>query len=553
MRLRVLGAAREVTGSSYLLEVGGKRLLIDCGLHQGENEELNYENFDFDPTSVDVCLLTHAHVDHSGRIPQLVSLGFKGPVITTLPTAELVELLWRDSAKLMAEDARTRSRKNARRGLPTVEPLYGDDEVNAAVKRLKAVSFDDMIDVTDGVKARFRDAGHIMGSAIVELFLTEGDEHLKIVFSGDLGPQEAVMEREPAVISDADLVLIESTYGDREHRGAQETRAEFKELMGKITAEGGKIFVPSFVVDRAQRVLYELSLLRDQGLAQVPVYFDSPMGAKVTEIYNRHLDLLSAEVQEYRRQGHNPFEEGVTYVSEAEESRKLNDLKSGIFVAGSGMATGGRIVHHLKNNLFDPKCHVVFVGYQAKGTLGRALVDGAKVVRVNGEEVAVKASIHTLGGFSAHADRTDLLTWAENFRPTAPLFLVVHGEEKSSEALQQALKSRGFEALVPHKGDEFTLRPRALGAAMAQAAGERQKAGDLVREGALSEVVEPAQLNENRKSKQAVHKTQKVSTLASEVSNLAFTLGEGPVTQQIITALEAAKMLLAAAKKEQQR
>lgn len=531
MKLRVLGAAKEVTGSGYLLQLGERQVLVDWGLHQGDNEEANYEPLPFDATSIDALVLTHAHVDHSGRIPLLCKEGFKGPVFCTLPTAELAELLWRDSAKLMAEDARMRTRKNARRGLPPVEPLYGNDQVEVACKRLHPCSFDDMVSVIDGLQVRFRDAGHIMGSSIVEAFLTEGEEKVKIVFSGDLGPVDAVMEREPSVISNADYVLIESTYGNREHRSNEDTRAEFTELMTRLTAEEGKVFVPTFVVDRAQRVLYELSLLRDQGIGvDMPVFFDSPMGARVTEIYNSHLDLMSSEVQQYRREGHNPFEEGVTYVSSPEESKKLNELPKGIFLAGSGMATGGRITHHLKNNLFDPKVHVVFVGYQARGTLGRALVDGAKRVRINGEEVAVKAKIHTLGGFSAHADRTDLLTWAENFRPSMPQFIVVHGEEESSEALQSALRDRGFSALVPNRGDEFDLAGRVR---VQTAPGAFQPTREL--------------RHEVSRKAAAGEKARRFEELAAEVRDLAFEVGRQERTAESEAALTAVKLLLNAA------
>ncbi|PIE54056.1 MAG: MBL fold hydrolase [Dethiosulfovibrio peptidovorans] len=462
MRLKVLGAAGEVTGSNYMLEVGDKRVMIDCGLHQGrDDEKRNREPFHFDPTSVDAVLLTHAHIDHTGRVPLLVKQGYKGKVYGSLPAVELTEVLWRDSAHLMAEEARWRSKKNARKGLPPVEPLFDDDDVTSALKMLTPVSYDDKIQVVPGLEVRFRDAGHIMGSAILEIWLTQGDASVKIVFSGDLGPQKTVMERTPAAITEADYVVIESTYGDREHKTNDESREEFQTLMKQILAKKSKVYIPTFVVDRGQRVIYELMLLQDQGLAQdVPIYFDSPMGVKATKIYEEHLDLCSSEIQAYRHQGKHPFSpERLTYVSSVEDSQAINDVDHAIILAGSGMCNGGRIVHHLKHGIWNPENHVVFVGYQAVGTLGRRIVEGQKQLRIAGEDVMVRAQIHTINGFSAHADRRDLLAWASNFADASPSFFVTHGEPKSSEALAKSLREKGFQAVVPVVDQEFELSP----------------------------------------------------------------------------------------------
>ncbi len=271
MRLKILGAAEEVTGSNYMLEVGSKRVLIDCGLHQGRDEETrNREPFHFDPTSVDAVILTHAHIDHTGRVPLLVKQGFKGRILATLPTVELTEVLWRDSARLMREEAEWKTKKNFRKGLPEVLPLFEDVDVDVALDFLSPVTYDDKIDVVPGVMVRFRDAGHIMGSAILEIWLEEGNQSVKVVFSGDLGPQKTVMERNPAAITGADYVVIESTYGDRDHKTNEESREEFQDLMRQILVKKAKVFIPTFVVDRAQRVMYELMLLQDQGLASDP-------------------------------------------------------------------------------------------------------------------------------------------------------------------------------------------------------------------------------------------------------------------------------------------
>lgn len=479
MLLKFCGAAKEVTGSNYLLEAGGHRFLVDCGMHQGEREDANDDPFPYAANSIDAVLLTHAHIDHSGRIPKLVKEGFRGKIYATLPTIELTEILWDDSVRLMREDAEWQSAKNARRGLPPAEPIYGQEEADAAKKLFAPVNYDSRLEILPGVSVRFRDAGHILGSAILEILIEEEGRIVRLVFSGDLGPMQTVMGRAPAEITDADYVVIESTYGNREHKDNQQTRDEFQTLMKDIFAKKkGKVFIPTFVVDRAQRIMYELELLRGQGVGSgMPVFFDSPMGVKVSKLYENHLDLMSQEIQTYRRDGGNPFSsEDIRYVSTREESQAVNNLGFGVVMAGSGMCNGGRIVHHLKNGIWNPDNHVVFVGYQAHGTLGRRIVDRAKTVRIAGEAVNVNAQIHTIGGFSAHADRTDLLGWAERFRPTMPKFFVTHGEAEAAESLAEALKTRGFEALVPELEQEVALVPREAGQKLSEAIADAKAA-----------------------------------------------------------------------------
>jgi len=466
MRLKILGAAGEVTGSNYLLEAGGRRILVDCGLFQGRDEERrNRDPFPFVPSGIDAVLLTHAHMDHSGRIPLLAKQGFKGKILATLPTTELCEVLWQDSAKLMKEEAEWKTKKNLRKGLEKVEPLYSQKDAEGALALLSAVSYDDIFEPAPGFRVRFRDAGHILGSAILEVWIKEGDQEAKVVFSGDLGPQQTVMERNPAFIEDADVVVIESTYGNRLHKSNLETRAEFRGVMNAALKEHSKVLIPTFAVDRAQRILYELALMQQEGLFRdgIPIYFDSPMGVKATEIYKDHLSLMSAEIQEQLRKDQDPYSPmGLRYVESVEDSQAINSVESAIVLAGSGMCNGGRIVHHLKHNLWKRNTHVIFVGYQAQGTLGRRLVEGEKTVRVAGEEVEVKASLHTINGFSAHADRDDLLAWASNFR-NGPLFVVTHGEPLSAESLAEALKAQGQRAEVPAVGQEIEIRPSAPG------------------------------------------------------------------------------------------
>ncbi|HAF51157.1 MAG: Metallo-beta-lactamase family protein [Synergistales bacterium 54_24] len=462
MQLKILGAAGEVTGSLYLLEAGASHVLVDCGTFQGRDEDRrNAETFPFDPIGVDAVLLTHAHLDHSGRIPLLAKRGFHGRIYATSPTVELCDVLWRDSTRLMKEEAEWRTRKNRRRGLPAVFPLYDEADVDQAIALFQPTTYDDVFDVAPGIRVRFRDAGHMLGSAMLEVWLKENDEEVKVVFSGDLGQQESVLERNPAVVEDAHFVVIESTYGDRRHKSCAETREEFASIMREALGDRSKVLIPTFVVERAQRVLYELFLLQEEGVLRdnVPIYLDSPMGVTATEIYRKYASLLSAELQGRLLKDEDPFApKQLKKAITPQESRAINDVRHAVVLAGSGMANGGRIVHHLKHSLWDPKSHVIFVGYQAAGTLGRRIVEGEPYLRIAGEEVQVKSQVHTVGGFSSHADRDDLLAWASNFK-TFPLFLVTHGEAKASESLASGLDGLGFKALAPVAGFTIALAP----------------------------------------------------------------------------------------------
>lgn len=445
MKLTFLGAVGEVTGSNYLLETNEK-FLIDCGMFQGKSENENINPFPFDPSQISGVFLTHAHLDHSGRIPKLVKEGFKGKIYAILPTIELCEVLWLDTVKLMKEEVERMNRKNQRSGKPLIEPLYTEKEVEMAMKLFEPVPYDEIIDLGD-IKVRFRDSAHILGAGSLEIW---GD-NTKIIFSGDLGQWDSVIEGTPALIEQADYVVIESTYGDRLHKSLEETRREFREIIEKAIKEKGKILIPSFVVDRAQRIIYELMLLEKEKVIpkDFPIFFDSPMGKKITEIYKKYSNLLSGEIQKYFLDSQDPFSlNNLKYLSTPEESKSINDLDTGIIIAGSGMCTGGRILHHIKHNIWKENTHIIFVGYQAQGTLGRSIIDGVKRIHVMGEELTVNAKIHTINGFSAHGDQKDLLNWAEQFQ-TNPLFIITHGEPNSSKSLSDLLKNRGFETLIP--------------------------------------------------------------------------------------------------------
>ncbi len=462
MRFTSYGAAQQVTGSCHLLEVDGLNILVDCGQFQGgrHQEERNYPPFPFDPRKIDVMLLTHGHLDHCGRIPVLVREGFRGRIITTAATRDVTRLILLDAAKVEQEEYVQRKRKNRRRGESILPPLFDEDDVLVAMDHVDGiVRLDEPIRLSPHVTATFRNAGHVLGSAFIELEVTEGGKTRRITFSGDLGNHARHVVPEPALPHPADVLVMESTYGDRRHRSFRSSVEELAEAINDTFSRGGNVVIPSFALERAQDVLFYLRELRSSGrIPRGPVFLDSPLAIRLTNVYRRHPGFLHPQVQRMLKTGRDPFSfAGVQYTPTVEESKAINNIEGGaIIIAGSGMCTGGRVKHHLRHNLWRAESSVVIVGYQARGTLGRALVDGAERVHIYGEEIVVRARIYTINGFSAHADQDELLAWAQATQ--AKDVFLVHGEDRALEALSQRLQEQRMRTHIPKEGSPNTIR-----------------------------------------------------------------------------------------------
>ncbi len=452
MRVRFHGAAGEVTGSMYLVEAAGKRILLDCGMIQGgrEVELRNFERFPFDPAELDALVVSHAHIDHIGRIPRLVWQGFKGPIFIQRAGADLRPVMLLDAASLAETDA-ARTNRQRRAGEPEAMPLFTREDVRDVLPQLRQLDYDARTAILPGVEIAFRDAGHILGSSIVELWA----DGRKLVYSGDLGPKGTPILRDPVTIREADLVLMESTYGDRNHRDRLDTVREFGGILDQAWRERGKVLIPAFAVGRSQELLYWFAKYWEEwGLSRWRIFLDSPMAAKVVAIYDGYESLFDDEAREVWRGHPHPFRLPNLHITESTEaSMAINRIQDGaIVIAGSGMANGGRILHHFRHAIDRCDTHVVFVGYQSEGTLGRRLVDGARWVRIHGHDHRVNAQIHTVGGLSAHTDQRGLMEWYGGFEGAPPLALV-HGEDKAREALAGEIGERhGIEVMLARPG-----------------------------------------------------------------------------------------------------
>ena len=454
MKLTFFGAAHAVTGSCHCLEVGGKKILIDCGLQQGRDEH-DGNALDFAPSYIDYVIVTHAHIDHSGRIPLLVKEGFQGEIYATRLTAQLLSIMLRDSAFIQESDAQWQNQKGRRAGRPEVEPLYTVADAEAAMQQVVTAEYGQMVDLCEGVQIRFRDAGHLLGSSMVEIWATENGVTKKLVFSGDLGNIDQPIIRDPEYLDTADYVVMESTYGDRNHEPPESYTEALAQLIDETFAQGGNVIIPSFAVGRTQELLYFLREIKDEGLVKSAPNFqvcvDSPLAAEATRIYSGDLrGYLDEEAIEVLQGGDNLFTfPGLTLVQSTEESKALNmDRSSKIIISASGMCDAGRIRHHLKYNLWRHDSTVVFVGFQGEGTLGRTLLEGAKSVKLFGEEIAVNAEIVNFKGLSSHADRNHLLAWAQAFDGPKHIF-VTHGDREVAPYFAESLQKLGLEAHAP--------------------------------------------------------------------------------------------------------
>jgi metallo-beta-lactamase family protein len=463
MNISFHGAAQGVTGSCYLLECAGKRILIDCGFYQGgrELEEDNAGEFGFDEASVDYLLLTHAHLDHCGRIPLLVNRGFEGEIITTSASRELARLIMMDSAGLQEEEARYKNRRARRRGKSSdpIIPLYTTlDALNAVDCFGRTASYNQTLQLSPEIEVTFIDAGHILGSASIVLQLTEGTQQRRILFSGDIGYGNRPILRDPDVPPQVDIVVMETTYGDRQHKQLEPSVEELHGAINETLERGGNVIIPTFALERAQELLFYLHAGKTEGIlpAFLQVFLDSPMAISATEIFRRHRECYDEHTAELFASGHDPFKfPGLHFTRETAESMAINQISSGaVIMAGSGMCTGGRVRHHLKHHLGREHSSIVFVGYAARGTLARRIVDGARTVSIFGDDYRVRAQVHTIGGFSAHAGQTELLAWHRHTGNPKTTFLV-HGEKDSMAAFSRLLKHTRVE--LPELHQEFEL------------------------------------------------------------------------------------------------
>ena len=473
MKITFLGATKIVTGSSFLVEAAGKKFLVDCGLYQGkaELEEQNYREFDYNPAEIDFMLLTHAHIDHSGRIPKLYNDGFKGPIYAHKATCDLCQIMLPDSGHIQEMEAEWKNKKRIRKGQPTRGPLYTAEDALKCMEIFVPVKYDEIIQVSENIYVRFNDAGHMLGSSTIEIWAKEDGKETKAVFSGDLGNNDIPLLSEPTMIDNCDYLVMESTYGSRLHIRNDQKAELFLKIVSETIDNGGTVVIPSFAVGRTQEILYEINKIKEnrndeeflreyRTLMKVPVYVDSPLAISATQVFKENMDLFEDEVKEEMERGNNPLEfPGLKFTQTAEESKALNESdEPAIIISASGMCDVGRIKHHLKHNIWNPKSTILFVGYQAPGTLGYEIVNGAKKVTIFGEEFAVNARIEYIEGYSGHADQEWLMNFVYSFYNKPKHIFLVHGEEESQEVLRnKILENTGIGVTIPEYGETYQL------------------------------------------------------------------------------------------------
>ncbi len=474
MNITFLGAAKTVTGSNFLVEGAGKKFLVDCGMYQGKiKDELENEApFLYDVNEIDFMLLTHAHIDHSGRIPKLYNEGYRGPIYATKATCDLCSIMLPDSGHIQEQENEWKNKKRKRKGQKEIPPLYTAEDATKCLEIFKPIKYDEVIEIDENIHVRFNDAGHMLGSSIIEVWVKEDGKEVKTVFSGDIGNNNIPLLSEPTMIEDADYLVMESTYGDRLHVDTENKAELFLEIVSETLDNGGTVVIPSFAVGRTQEILYELDLIKEEKskdakfkkeyetLMRAPVYVDSPLAISATEVFKENEDLFDDEAKAVMESGDNPLEfPGLKFTRTAEESKALNesDIPS-IIISASGMCEVGRIKHHLKHNIWNPKSTILFVGYQAPGTLGRIIVDGAKRVKIFGEEFNVNARVEYLEGYSGHADQQWLLNFVYSFIKKPKHIFLVHGEPNGQLVLKDKIvESTKIPVTIPGYGEKYTL------------------------------------------------------------------------------------------------
>ena len=465
IKLGFFGGAYNVTGSRYLLEANNIRLLVDCGLYQERKLKYrNWEPFTIPPSSLDAVLLTHAHIDHCGLLPKLVREGFRGRIYCTTATSEIAQIILLDSAHLQEEDTefkRRRHEREKRKGPFPEIPLYTTDDARASFSLFTPVSYEEIVPLGEGIKATFHDAGHVLGSSMIKITVSQQGESRTILFSGDVGRWDRPILRDPSIFSEIDYVMVESTYGDRIHQEPPDVGESLAEIINSTFRAGGNIIVPSFALQRSQEILYHMNeLLMENHIPHIMVFLDSPMAISITEVFKHHSELFDKEMSRRIRQNKSPFDfPGLKIVQTADESKALNHISGTIMIiAGSGMCTGGRVKHHLITNITRPESTILFVGYQAIGTLGRQILDGVKQVRILGQHYPVRARIAQIHGFSAHADRNELFQWISGLSSAPRRVFVVHGEPRTIKQFGQFLREKtGWEISTPEYETETFL------------------------------------------------------------------------------------------------